>query len=636
LNLPRPFPAEGCSTLVQLRVMETTDLHVHLMPYDYYADRPEPGVGLMRTAELVDEARREAPNALLFDNGDFLQGTPVGDYLANGAYLPGAGGEHPVMAAMNALGYDAITLGNHEFNYGLDFLERAIADAQFPVVSANLARKLGSTPRADTPYVKPYALLDRMVIDNNGTAHPIRIGVIGFLPPQIIRWERHLLEGRLWTRDIVESAQAWVPEMREAGADIILALAHSGIGAAQHSNGMENASVPLGRVDGIDALLTGHSHLVFPSPLFRDMPEIDAEKGTISGKPAVMAGFWGSHLGIIDLLLTHEGGRWHVISSRSEARPINPAPPKPALPDTSPARIAEAIAVAHSGTIAANRKPVGHSTTNLQSYFTALGVAPTVRLVAAAQRDHVAQQLASGPLAGLPLLSAAAPYKAGGRAGAQNYTEITAGALVLRNVADLYIYPNTAAVLRLSGAELREWMERVASCYNRITPDSPTDMPLINPAFPSYNCELVDGLDWEVDLSRPARYLADGRLRDPDAYRISDLKYQGQPVSDAQSFLLCTNSYRAGGAGSFPGARPENLVWLSRQPTRELVRRFIAGRRAVAPETAPMFRFAPLGGLRAVFETGPGALRYLDTIAIHAPEALEASPEGFARISLRF
>lgn len=636
MNLPRPFPTNGCSTLVQLRVMETTDLHVHLMPYDYYADRPEPGVGLMRTAELVDEARREAPNTLLFDNGDFLQGTPVGDFLANGAARPGADGRHPVMAAMNALGYDAITLGNHEFNYGLDFLEQAISGAQFPVISANLALKLGTTPREDTPYVKPYALLDRIVIDNNGAAHPIRVGVIGFLPPQIVQWERHLLEGRLWTRDIVESAQAWVPEMREAGADIILALAHSGIGAAQHSDGMENAAVPLGRVEGIDALLTGHSHLVFPAPMFRDMPEIDVKKGTISGKPAVMAGFWGSHLGIIDLLLTHEGGHWHVISSHSEARPINPPSTEPAQPETSPARIAEAIAVAHSGTIAANRKPVGRSTTNLQSYFTPLGIAPTVRLVAAAQRDHAAQQLASGPLADLPILSAAAPYKAGGRAGAQHYTEITAGELVLRNVADLYIYPNTAAVLRLSGAELREWLERVASCYNRIAPDSPAEMPLINPAFPSYNFELIDGLDWEVDLSQPARYLPDGRLRDSAARRINDLRYKGQPVSDAQTFLLCTNSYRAGGAGSFPGARPENLVWLSRQPTRELIRRYISGRRAVAPEATPMFRFTPLGGRRAVFETGPGALRYLDTVAAHAPEELEPSPEGFARISLRF
>ena len=256
---------------VHLRVIETTDLHLHLLPYDYYADRPWDGIGLVSAARLIEQARAEAPNALLFDNGDFLQGTPMGDYVAHERGLR-EGDVHPIIAAMNALDFDAITLGNHEFNYGLDFLMRAIDGAACPVVSSNLATRLGADPRRDRTLIKPYVLLDRQVTDGMGVAHPIRIGVIGFAPPQVVDWDNHALDGRLFARDIVGAARAWVPEMIEAGADLILALAHTGIGAARHSDGMENAAVPLARVPGIDALLTGHSHLVFPSPVFGAMP----------------------------------------------------------------------------------------------------------------------------------------------------------------------------------------------------------------------------------------------------------------------------------------------------------------------------------------------------------------------------
>ena len=217
---------------VHLRLIETTDLHLHLLPYDYYADRPWAGVGLASAARLIEAARAEAPNSLLFDNGDFLQGTPMGDYVAQERGLR-AGDLHPIMAAMNALNYDAITLGNHEFNYGLDFLLRTLQGARFPVVSSNLMTRRGSDARADRTLVKPYVLLDRLVADENGYRHPLRIGVIGFAPPQVVDWDNHALDGRLQARDIVETAQAWVPEMREAGADIVVALAHTGIGAAR-------------------------------------------------------------------------------------------------------------------------------------------------------------------------------------------------------------------------------------------------------------------------------------------------------------------------------------------------------------------------------------------------------------------
>ena len=250
--------------------METTDLHVHVWPYDYYSDRAVDTVGLARTAAHIADIRAEATNSLLLDNGDFLQGNPMGDYIA---YERGMndGDMHPVITAMNAVGFDASTLGNHEFNYGLDFLMKSLAGAAFPVVSANVVKEQGADPTKDTTLLKPYVILDRELTDGAGEKHAIRIGLIGFVPPQIVNWDRKHLEGNVTTRDIVAAAEAYVPQMREEGADIIIALSHSGIGAADRSDGMENASVPLAAIDGVDALLTGHSHLVFPSETYKEL-----------------------------------------------------------------------------------------------------------------------------------------------------------------------------------------------------------------------------------------------------------------------------------------------------------------------------------------------------------------------------
>lgn len=338
-----PYSARAAANQAHLRIMETTDLHVHVFPYDYYADRPRDTVGLARTAALIDDIRAEATNALLVDNGDFLQGNPMGDYIA---YERGMkeGDTHPVITAMNTVGFDASTLGNHEFNYGLDFLMKSLAGAEFPVISANVVKDMGAGPRGDTTFIAPYVILDRMLTDGAGETHPIKIGLIGFVPPQIMNWDRKHLEGNVQARDILETARAYIPQMREQGADIIIALSHSGIGSAQETDGMENASVPLAGLDGIDAIATGHSHLVFPSATYADYAAVDAEAGTIHGKPATMGGFWGSHMGLIDLMLEREGGAWRVVTAETDTcwprcrKTTTPPSPMSAAPWARPTR----------------------------------------------------------------------------------------------------------------------------------------------------------------------------------------------------------------------------------------------------------------------------------------------------------
>src|SRR6478735_4536242 len=191
-------PAAASPARASLRLLATTDLHVHVLPYDYYRDRPDDTVGLARTASLIRAAREEARNSLLFDNGDLIQGNPMGDWVAqtNGVK---AGEVHPIFLAMNELDYACATVGNHEFNYGLTYLGFALSGAKFPFVCANLVKSDGA------PLLKPWIVLDREIEDDSGAKHRLKVGVIGFVPPQIMQWDQQHLAGRVLTSDIVEA-----------------------------------------------------------------------------------------------------------------------------------------------------------------------------------------------------------------------------------------------------------------------------------------------------------------------------------------------------------------------------------------------------------------------------------------------
>jgi 2',3'-cyclic-nucleotide 2'-phosphodiesterase/3'-nucleotidase len=272
---------------IRLRLMATTDLHVNVLPYDYFREARDDTVGLARTAALIAQARSEAKNSLLFDNGDNIQGSPLGDYVA---YRRGMrpGDTHPMIAAMNALGYACGTLGNHEFNYGLDFLDRAFAGANFPAVCANVVKADGA------PLIRPWLLLDQAVEDETGGRHRLAVGVIGFVPPQILQWDKTHLQGKVTAIDIVDAAAAQVPLLKAAGADIVVALCHSGIAGGPRRGGEENAALHLAAVDGIDAVFAGHQHLVFPgSPAFAGIEGADNRAGTLHGKPRGDAGLLG-------------------------------------------------------------------------------------------------------------------------------------------------------------------------------------------------------------------------------------------------------------------------------------------------------------------------------------------------------
>ncbi len=634
LILLHPFSARAQAGQAHLRILSTTDLHCHVQPYDYYADKPNDTMGLARTATLIQDVRAEATNSITVDNGDYMQGNPMADYIA---YSKGMkeGDIHPVIAGMNALGYDAGTLGNHEFNYGIPFLDLVNARAAFPIVCANFARKLGASPLEDDLYAKPYIILDRELADGAGATYPVRIGLIGFVPPQILQWDRSHLEGYA-VRDIVQAATAWVPRMREDGAQIVIALSHSGIAAIPYAEGMENAALHLAAVDGIDALVTGHSHRVWPSEDFTG-DGLDQARSTLMNKPAVMAGFWGSHMGLIDLLLERDGDARRIASHTVEARPISERLEdrsiRPLTIDYAPA--IEATAAIHQETLTYIRAEVGQTSAPLYSYFALVADDPSVQIVSLAQLWYVVQLLKGTEHEALPLLSAAAPFKSGGRGGAEYYTDVAAGPVAIKNVADLYLYPNTIQAVRITGAQVKDWLERSAGIFNAITPGG-ADQPLINPDFPSYNFDVMDGVTYRIDVTQPSRFDKDGLLVNDAADRITDLMFNGAPIDPAAEFIVATNNYRAGGGGTFPGADGTTVVLEAPDTNRDVIVRYIVDRGTIEPSADANWTFAPAGGATVLFDTGPKAAAYLPDIQARGLkiEAAGDAPEGFARFRI--
>jgi 2',3'-cyclic-nucleotide 2'-phosphodiesterase/3'-nucleotidase len=627
-----PFSARAQANQAHLRIMETTDIHVNVLPYDYYADKPNDTMGLSRTASLIEAVRKEATNSMLIDNGDLLQGNPMGDYIA---YEKGMkdGDLHPIMKGMNLLGYECSTLGNHEFNYGLSFLDKVLSGANFPFVCANLIRgtELAVNPRDDKLYLKPYVIVDKKLKDGSGAEKPIRIGIIGFVPPQIMIWDSKNLEGNVRTRDIVEAAKAWVPQMKEEGADIVIALSHSGIDVKQ-GDMMENASFFVAGVEGIDAVFTGHQHLVFPGKKdFQELEGVDTKAGTLQGKPAVMGGFWGSHMGLIDLLLEEDGNKWRVVSATSEARPIYERVDnknKSTVDDDQ--RIVEALKGDHEATLAYVRRPVGKTSAPLYSYFALVADDPSVQIVSQAQAWYIKDMLKETEWKDLPILSAAAPFKAGGRGGADYYTDVPAGDVAIKNVADLYLYPNTVRAVEITGAQVKEWLEMSAGIFNRIEPGKP-DQALINLDFPSYNFDVIDGVTYKIDLSQPPKYNPKGGVLDPSSNRIVELMFDGKPIDPAQKFVVATNNYRAGGGGNFPEIDSSKIIFEAPDTNRDVIVRYIVQQKTINPSADANWSFAPLSGATVVFETGPKAKDYVADLKGLKIEPAGEGEGGFAR-----
>ena len=615
---------------LKLRIMETTDLHMNLVNHDYYQDKPTNEFGLVKTATLIKAARAEVQNTLLFDNGDLLQGSPLGDWAATVQPLA-AGQVHPAHKLMRALRYDAANIGNHEFNYGLAFLDKALATAGFPYVNANIFIDNGKPGGSRNAYT-PYVILERRFTDDAGAAHTLKIGVTGFVPPQVMQWDRQNLLGRVVARDIAETAQALVPTMRAKGADIVVVIAHSGFERGETVFFAENAVAKLAEIPGVDAILFGHSHSEFPGRYFNAHPKVDLARGTINGVPAVMPGRWGDHLGVIDLVLQQDGQGWKVADARAELRPIwDRASNKPLV--EADAELLALIQPEHQATRAYVNTPVARTTSPIHSYFAQVADDPAVQVVSQAQLAYARKAMAGTPDGKLPLLSAAAPFKTGGRHGWSAYTDIPAGPIAIRNIADLYVYPNLVKVVKLNGAQVREWLEFSAGAFNRIDPAGPPEQLLLNTSFPSFNFDVLDGLTYTIDITQPARYERGGKLVAPGARRIVNLQHDGKPVTEDMVFAVVTNNYRAAGGGNFPALDGSNIILDSVDQARQAVADFLAAAGTFEPAADNNWRILPVPGVKLQFLSGTGGIAHLP--ATRAVKLVKDNGDGSALYELQ-
>lgn len=558
--------------VVEVRLMETTDLHAYLLGYDYFNQQSTTEYGLAHTAVLIEQARSENPNNLLFDNGDLIQGSAMGDWAANEGLGLFETQLHPAITALNYLQYDAANLGNHEFNFGLDFLEHTLAGANFPFVSANAyyadqPEQAGmKTEGWHNPIVPPYVILEREMLDQEGQRHLIKVGVIGFLPPQIMVWDASHLAGKVYVRDMVAAAQYYVPKMREAGADIVVAIPHSGMSSYdRYSEFSEQATRSIATVPGIDAIMFGHQHRIFPGDeSYNNLPHVDNQRGLVHGVPAVQPGYWGNRLGVIDLELEQHPTGWHVRNSRVELREVT---------EQADSALEQLLADQQAATLAMLNEPLANLTNPINSFFARVVPDRSTAFINNAQTWY-GQQLQAQELipSSLPLLSAAAPFRQGFQ-NASDYTHIQAGEITLGDLASLYVYPNTLQVMKIDGSTLRAWLEMSALAFLTIDPEQTAPQPIMS-NYPSFNFDVISGVQYRIDPTQPPRYNSAGELLNDDAQRITHLSYNGEPVLDSQEFLIMVNNYRAGGGGNFPGVEQAKVVYQSGEEVRQVIAQY--------------------------------------------------------------
>jgi 2',3'-cyclic-nucleotide 2'-phosphodiesterase/3'-nucleotidase len=441
--------------------------------------------------------------------------------------------------------------------------QKTCAGPGFPQVLANVI-----SAKSKAPLFPPYAVISRQVTataaDGRPVQVPLRVGIIGFAPPWITVWDKRHLENRIYTRGVKEAAEQYIPEMRAKGADLVVVISHSGLDGSTYSPAMEQGTYHLAQVPGVDALLMGHSHQVFPnaaSPLPQfNLPNVDKVKGTVFGVPAVMAGMWGNTLGVIRLELAWDGRRWTVDRSKTMVEARSTRKLDRSYVDPDPA-VTAATAAEHQEAVAYVKTPIGTTDFRMSTYFADVGDPSAIQIVNQAQADHVAAHVKANmpEYAGVPVLSVSAPFKVG-FGGANDFTAVAAGDLAINNAADLYIYANTVQAVKIDGAGVKAWLETAARRFNLIDP-ARTDEQKLTSTSPGYNFDMFTSPDihYEIDVTQPVNS------------RIKNLTYKGQPVSPAQEFIVATNNYRASGGGDVPGLDGRATIFQSPDTNRDVL-----------------------------------------------------------------
>ncbi|MGI9823975.1 bifunctional metallophosphatase/5'-nucleotidase [Agromyces sp. Marseille-Q5079] len=544
---------------VTITVMGTSDLHSNVVNWDYYKDATYSDsagntVGLARVASVVGQIRadRGRERTLLFDAGDTIQGTPLGYYYATVEPVTETGAIHPMAAQMNALGYDAVALGNHEFNYGLEFLDHWIEQMDAPVLAANAVHAGTKVPR-----FRPYTI---KTIKVKGRP-PIRIGVLGLTNPGVVIWDKANVSGKVEVQGLVEAAARWVPRMRAEGADIVVVSAHSGDSGTSSYSGdlpVENAAALVAaQVSGIDAILFGHAHLEIPQ---RFVTNVETGKQVIMSEPKN----WGQRVSVFDLKLEFVRGSWQVATAKAITVNTNTVVDDPAF--------VALVRSQHDAVVTYMNTPVANSTEAMSAAEACWKDTAILDYVNEVQTATVAAAVAGTPEAALPIISIAAPFN--------RAASFPAGPVTIKDVAGLYIYDNTLMASVLTGAQIKDYLEYSAKYFIQVAPDAPiapaswTNARWPNadsPTTPDYNYDQFSGVDYSVDLSKPV------------GSRITGLSYDGVPVAADQRFLVAVNNYRQSGGGGFPHIAAAPVVYNAQVAIREAIVAYASAQGTIDP-----------------------------------------------------
>jgi 2',3'-cyclic-nucleotide 2'-phosphodiesterase/3'-nucleotidase len=535
-------------------VMGTTDLHGHVFNWDYYKDAAYTDTagnaqGLSRISTLVKQVREEKGrgNTLLIDAGDTIQGTPLTYYYARVEPITAADGPvHPMAQAMNAIGYDAAALGNHEFNYGIDTLRKFESQLKFPLLGANAV-----DAKTEKPAFRPY------VIKTLRTPHgkDVKVAILGLTNPGIAIWDKAYVQGVLKFPGIEEQAALWVPKLRSMGADVVIVSAHTGASGTSSWGDqlpyVENAAANVARtVPGIDAILVGHAHVEIAQQL------VTNEK---TGKSVVLSEplCYAERLALFDFELEWERGCWTVASVSSKLLNSNAVADDP--------EITKLLEDEHALVVKYVNQVVGRATTTLTTVDARYKDAPIIDLINTVQADVVREALASTEYASLPVLSQASPFS--------RTSSIPAGEVTIRDLSGLYVYDNTLVAKLMTGAQVRAYLEFSAEYFVQTAAGAVVDVDKLTNANgrPDYNYDYVSGLAYDIDVAQAA------------GSRIKNLTYQGAALDDAQKFVFAVNNYRANGGGAFPHVASAQELWSESTEIRTRIAEWVTAKGTLDP-----------------------------------------------------
>ena len=531
-------------------VLGTTDMHGNVFNWDYFANKEYTDsklndIGLAKISTLVSAIReqRGAESVVMIDAGDTIQGTPLAYYYARIDPIT-QGAVHPMAEAMNIIGYDAAALGNHEFNYGIPTLRKFQEQCDFPLLGANAVDVSSKLPAFPPYFIKRVKLED---------GRAIKVGILGLTNPGIAIWDKANVEGQMEFPGLVEQAKIYVPRLKQAGADIVVVAAHSGMDtSSSYGDALpypENAaSLVAEHVPDIDAILVGHAHQEIVA---RWVTNAETKRQVLLTEPLK----WGMRLAVIDLDVAQVNGRWRVVGQRAQLLNSNTVDPDQAVVD--------ALTKQHDTVVDYVNSPIG---TSLQAMSAARAVVEDVAaidFVNYVQADAVKKALAGTADAGLPVVSIAAPFNRG--------ASIPEGQVTVRDVAGLYIYDNFLLAVKVTGSQIRDYLEASAVYFQQKSGPGPYDMAEVTNAkttaaptgTPDYNYDIVAGLDarltYDIDIAQPA------------GSRIKNLSYDGAPIVDGQEFAMAINNYRQSGGGGFPHVKTAPVLYNRQVEIRQLI-----------------------------------------------------------------